>query len=66
MNKKPIIKLTLDPDNLPPLTPKQIAMLDALAKKPDSEIDCSDIPEHDFSHARKASERKRPALAHNP
>ena len=28
-----------------PLTPEQIAELEALAKKPDSEIDFSDIPE---------------------
>ncbi len=66
MSKKGIIKLRLDPDNPPPLTPKQIAMLDALAKKPDSEIDYSDIPPHDFTHATKASERKRTASAHNP
>ncbi len=49
MRKKPTIKFGPDPANLPPLTGKQIAMLDALEKKPDSEIDCSDIPEHDFT-----------------
>ncbi len=48
MSKKPTIKLTLDPDNPPPLTSRQIAMLEALDKMPDSEIDFSDIPHHDF------------------
>jgi hypothetical protein len=41
-------------------------MLDALKKMPDSEIDYSDIPPHDFSRAKKASERKRTASANNP
>jgi uncharacterized protein (DUF4415 family) len=50
MSKKPTIKLSLDPNNLPKLTKKQIAMLDALEKLPDSEIDCSDIPEHKFMY----------------
>ena len=48
MSDKPIIKLTLDPDNLPPLTQEQIAMFDELDAMPDSEIDYSDIPHHDF------------------
>ena len=48
MRKRPIIKSTLDPDNPPPLTRKQIAMLDALEKMPDSAIDYSDIPHQDF------------------
>jgi hypothetical protein len=34
-----------DLDNLPPLTEEAKARLDALAALPDSEIDCSDIPE---------------------
>ena len=33
-----------DPNNPPPLTPEQIAEIEALAKMPDSEIDFSDIP----------------------
>ena len=33
------------PEPLPPLTEKQIAHLKALAARPDSEIDTSDIPE---------------------
>ncbi len=65
MSKKPTIKLTLDPDNLPPLTPKQIAMLDALAKKPDSEIDCSDIPEHDFTRAARKKAMEHAVSVHD-
>ena len=33
-----------DPNNPQPLTPEQIAEIEALAKMPDSEIDFSDIP----------------------
>lgn len=50
MSKKTIIKRRIDPNNPPPLTRKQIAMLDALNKMPDSEIDYSDIPPHDFMY----------------
>lgn len=50
MSKKTTIKLSLDPNNLPKLTKKQIAMLDALNKMPDSEIDYSDIPPHRFMY----------------
>ncbi|MGN6471978.1 MAG: BrnA antitoxin family protein [Rhizobiaceae bacterium] len=39
-----IVKYTLDLDNPPPLTPEQKAELEALAARPDSEIDYSDIP----------------------
>ncbi len=67
MSKKPTVKLTLDPNNLPPLTARQHAMLDALEKLPDDEIDCSDIPEHDFSRgARKKIAPKHAVPAHNP
>jgi hypothetical protein len=66
MSKKNIIKFTLDPDNPPPLTSEQLAMLDELKKMPDSEIDYSDIPPHDFTHAKKASRRKRAVSTHNP
>ena len=43
-NEKNIITVEIDPDNLPPLTATQQAELDALAARPDSEIDYSDIP----------------------
>ena len=41
--KKKIVSYT--PDTLPPLTEKDIAHLKALAARPASEIDTSDIPE---------------------
>ena len=45
-----IITVEFDPDNPPPLTAEQQAELDALAARPDSEIDYSDIPPiEDFS-----------------
>ena len=34
-------------DEMPPMTDEQITRLQALAKRPDSEIDFSDIPETD-------------------
>lgn len=40
-----IIRTVVDLNNLPPLTDKERAELRALANKPDSEIDFSDIPE---------------------
>lgn len=43
MNEK-IVKYTLDPTHLPPLTDKQKAELEALAQRPESAIDTSDIP----------------------
>lgn len=43
MNKK-TVQYTLDPDHLPPLTDKEKAELQALAQRPDSAIDTSDIP----------------------
>lgn len=48
MSKETTIKLRLDPRNPPKLTEERRAMLEDLRKKPDSEIDCSDIPEHRF------------------
>ncbi len=51
MKKETIITLRVDLDNPPPLTAEQKAELEALAEMPDSEIDLSDIPEHDFSGA---------------
>lgn len=47
-----------DPNNPPPLTPEQIAEIEALAKMPDSEINFSDIP--------PASERKPCITIRNP
>lgn len=38
------IKRTLNPEQLPELSAEQQAMLEALANKPDSEIDYSDAP----------------------
>jgi uncharacterized protein (DUF4415 family) len=46
MSKKHTVRFSLDVDNPPPLTKKQRAVLEALDKLPDSEIDLSDIPEH--------------------
>lgn len=42
--KTKIIKKEIDLQNLPPLTDEQRVRLSALANKPDSEIDYSDIP----------------------
>ncbi len=39
------VKLTLDPNNPPPLTAEQRAELAAIAMKPDETIDYSDAPE---------------------
>jgi hypothetical protein len=41
--KKKMVNYTLE--TLPPLTAKQRANLSALAARPDSEIDTSDVPE---------------------
>jgi uncharacterized protein (DUF4415 family) len=41
---KQMIRYTLDLENPPPLTAEQKAELAALAARPDSEIDYSDIP----------------------
>jgi len=43
MKSKPV-KRKVDLQNLPPLTDEQSARLSALAKRPDSKIDYSDIP----------------------
>jgi len=43
-NEEHITRVNIDPDNLPPLTDEQTAELEALAARPDSEIDYSDIP----------------------
>jgi uncharacterized protein (DUF4415 family) len=43
-NEENITTIEIDLHNLPPLTADQQAELDALAVRPDSEIDYSDIP----------------------
>lgn len=50
MSKKRITRFSLDPNNLPPLTAKQHAMLDALEKLPDDQINTDDIPEYKFMY----------------
>ncbi len=42
--KSTLVRYTIDLDDPPPLTPEQEAELAALAARPDSEIDFSDIP----------------------
>ena len=42
--KTKMVRYEVDLANLPPLTAKQKAELEALAARPDSEIDFSDIP----------------------
>ena len=41
---KNLVRYTIDLNNPPPLTKAQEAELDALAARPDSEIDTTDIP----------------------
>jgi hypothetical protein len=50
MNEKDdnIISFEIDLSDPPPLTAKQAAALEALNQMPDSEIDCSDIPDKPF------------------
>jgi uncharacterized protein (DUF4415 family) len=38
------VRLTLDPENLPPLTEQERAELEAVAAMPDEQIDYSDAP----------------------
>jgi uncharacterized protein (DUF4415 family) len=52
MNK--IVKYKVDLNNPPVLSDEQKARLEALANRPDSEIDCSDIPELDESFWKNA------------
>ena len=44
---------------IPPLTPEQIAELDALSKMSDDEIDYSDIPKITHEEFQRAIARKR-------
>ncbi len=59
MRKNRTVSFTLDLDNPPPLTAKQVAMLDALDKLPDDQIDLSEMPEVDFSLYRPARPLKK-------
>ena len=43
-NASNIVKLTLDPKNLPPLTEEERAQLEAIAAMPEEQIDYSDAP----------------------
>jgi len=52
-----IVKLTLDPDNLPPLTPKERSQLEHVAAIADGEIDYSDAPYRPDAVWMKAAER---------
>ena len=45
MSKTKTVRYEVDLNNLPPLTDKQKAELNALSEMPDSEIDTSDIPQ---------------------
>ena len=49
-----IVRYSLDLNNLPPLTAEQKAELKALAERPDSEIDTSDIPPLDDAFWKNA------------
>jgi len=62
MNKSNTVKLTLDLNNPPPLTPSERAELEAIAAMPDDQIDTSDAPFRpdavwvkavDFPHSKK-------------
>ena len=49
-----IVKYKVDLNNPPVLSDEQKVRLEALAKRPDSEIDCSDIPELDENFWKNA------------
>jgi hypothetical protein len=52
------------PETLPPLTKADRAKLKALAARPDSEIDTSDIPEmtdEQWKHAKRRQFRRPPS-----
>lgn len=59
MNKSAsnIVKLTLDPKNLPPLTEKERAQLEAVAAMSDKDIDYSDAPYRHDAVWMKAADR---------
>ncbi len=59
MKKNRTVTLDIDFDNPPPLTAKQKAMLAALDKMTDEDIDLSEMPEVDFSLYRPARPLKK-------
>jgi len=56
-SKGNIVKLTLDPDNLPPLSAGERAQLEKVATMPDEDIDYSDAPHWPGAVWMKAAER---------
>jgi len=54
-----IVKLTLDPNNLPPLTAEERSQLEKVAAMPDREIDYSDAPYRPDAVWMKAADRLR-------
>ena len=54
MNMSKIVKYKVDLNNPPVLSDEQKVRLEALAKRPDSEVDCSDIPELDENFWKNA------------
>ena len=52
-----MVRVTVDLDNLPPLTPEQRAQLVKLAAMPDEDIDFSDIPPMKFENAFRLRDR---------
>ena len=55
-NASNMVKLTLDPKNLPPLTEEEKAQLKALESMPDEQIDYSDAPYRPDAIWMKAAE----------
>jgi len=56
-----IVKLTLDPNNLPPLTTQERAQLEKIEAMPDDAIDYSDAPHRPDAIWMKAADRLPPA-----
>lgn len=54
MNMSKIVKYKVDLNNPPVLSDEQKVRLEALAKRSDNEIDCSDIPELDENFWKNA------------
>jgi len=55
--KDNIVKLTLDPDHLPPLTARERSQLENVAAMSDEDIDYSDAPHRPDAVWMKAAER---------
>jgi len=56
-----IVKLTLDPNNLPPLTAQERSQLEKIAAMPDEDIDYSDAPYRPDAVWMKAADRLPPS-----